>query len=68
METLKFTLVYLFMVCFFLVPGTWVLFFDKTKLTSTDFVLVLFFFLTGIGLLLMGIQKVKAVVKDIIKP
>lgn len=58
MENVKFTLVYLFMVCFFLVPGTWVLFFDKTKLTSTDFVLVLTFFLAGVGLVLMGIQKV----------
>nr|DAF10860.1 MAG TPA: hypothetical protein [Caudoviricetes sp.] len=63
MENVKFTLVYLFMVCFFLVPGTWVLFFDKTRLTSTDFVLVLTFFLAGVGLLLMGIQKVYRLIK-----
>jgi hypothetical protein len=52
------------MVCFFLVPGTWVLFFDKTRLTSTDFVLVLTFFLVGIGLVLMGIQKVLSIIKQ----
>ena len=63
MENVKFTLVYLFMVCFFLVPGTWVLFFDNTRLTSTDFVLVLTFFLAGVGLLLMGIQKVYRLIK-----
>lgn len=64
MENVKFTLVYLFMVCFFLLPGTWVLFFDKTRLTSTDFVLVLTFFLVGVGLLLMGFQKVFRLVKQ----
>ena len=64
MENVKFILIYFFMVCFFLVPGTWVLFFDKTRLTSTDFVLVLTFFLVGIGLVLMGIQKVLSIIKQ----
>ncbi|MWF13606.1 hypothetical protein [Escherichia coli] len=60
-------LVYLFMVCFFLVPGTWVLFFDKTRLTSTDFILVLTFFLAGIGLVVMGIQKLLSLIKQRIR-
>ncbi|MBT1907215.1 hypothetical protein KKZ80_14260 [Enterobacter kobei] len=63
MENVKFTLVYLFMVSFFLIPGTWVLFFDSTRLTSTDFLLVLIFFLTGVGLVLMGIKKVWSMLK-----
>lgn len=57
LENIKFTLVYLFMVAFFLIPGTYVLFFDKTRLTTTDFLLVLVFFLAGLGLLAMGAQK-----------
>lgn len=64
MEKVKFMLVYLFMVCFFLLPGTWVLFFDNTRLTSTDFILVLTFFLAGVGLVVMGIQKVLALIKQ----
>lgn len=67
MENVKFMLVYLFMVCFFLVPGTWVLFFDKTRLTSTDFILVLTFFLAGIGLVVMGIQKLLSLIKQRIR-
>ncbi len=57
MEKVKFFLVYIFMVGFFLWPSITILFFDKTKLTSTDFILVLTFFFIGIGLVLMGVRR-----------
>ncbi|WP_337038637.1 MULTISPECIES: hypothetical protein [Pseudescherichia] len=57
MEKLKFFLVYIFMVAFFLWPSITILFFDDTRLTSTDFVLVLVFFGIGIGLLIMGLRR-----------
>ncbi|EIZ8816836.1 hypothetical protein MQ487_000506 [Cronobacter sakazakii] len=57
MEKVKFFLVYIFMVGFFLWPSITILFFDKTKLTSTDFILVLTFFFIGIGLVFMGVRR-----------
>jgi len=57
MEKAKFFLVYIAMLAFFLWPSITILFFDKTKLTSTDFILVMTFFGIGVALLIMGIRR-----------
>ncbi|WAH51954.1 hypothetical protein LMA04_17940 [Pseudescherichia vulneris] len=57
MEKVKFFLVYVAMLAFFLWPSITILFFDKTRLTSTDFILVLTFFGIGVALLVMGVRR-----------
>lgn len=57
MERAKFFLVYIGMLAFFLWPSITILFFDKTRLTSTDFILVLTFFGIGVALLMMGVRR-----------
>ncbi|EEU9533631.1 hypothetical protein ACJY8V_001003 [Escherichia coli] len=57
MEKAKFFLVYVAMLAFFLWPSITILFFDETRLTSTDFILVLTFFGIGVALLIMGIRR-----------
>lgn len=57
MEKAKFFLVYIAMLAFFLWPSITILFFDKTRLTSTDFILVLTFFGIGVALLIMGLRR-----------
>jgi len=57
MEKAKFFLVYIGMLAFFLWPSITILFFDKTRLTSTDFILVLTFFGIGVALLIMGVRR-----------
>ncbi len=59
MEKIKFLAVYLFMVTFFLYPSVTMLFFDKSKITAIDFLLILFFFFCGIGLLVMGFARLR---------
>lgn len=57
MEKAKFFLVYVSMLAFFLCPSITILFFDKTRLTSTDFILVLTFLGIGMALLIMGVRR-----------
>ena len=57
MEKTKFFLVYIGMLAFFLWPSITILFFDKTRLTSTDFILVLTFFGIGLALLVIGVRR-----------
>ncbi|WP_313124770.1 hypothetical protein [Pseudescherichia sp.] len=57
MDKAKFFLVYVAMLAFFLWPSITILFFDKTRLTSTDFILVLTFFGIGVALLIMGVRR-----------
>ncbi len=57
MKKTKFFLVYIGMLAFFLWPSITILFFDKTRLTSTDFILVLTFFGIGLALLVMGVRR-----------
>ncbi len=59
MERIKFLAVYLFMVTFFLYPSVTMLFFDNSKITAIDFLLILFFFLCGVGLLVMGFARLR---------
>ncbi len=57
MERIKFLAVYLFMVTFFLYPSVTMLFFDKSKITAIDFLLILFFLACGVGLVVMGVGR-----------
>ncbi len=57
MERIKFLAVYLFMVTFFLYPSVTMLFFDKSKITAIDFLLILFFLTCGVGLVVMGVGR-----------
>ncbi len=63
MERIKFLAVYLFMVTFFLYPSVTMLFFDKSKITAIDFLLILFFFLCGIGLVIMGFARLRELIR-----
>lgn len=63
MEKIKFMAVYLFMVTFFLYPSVTMLFFDKSKITAIDFLLILFFFLCGIGLVVMGFVRLRELIR-----
>ena len=63
MEKAKFFLVYIAMLAFFLWPSITILFFDKTRLTSTDFILVLTFFGSGLALLIMGVRRLLELVR-----
>ncbi|PQY30396.1 hypothetical protein C5976_06015 [Cronobacter sakazakii] len=57
MERLKFLALYLFMVAFFLYPSITMLFYDKSKITAIDFLLILFFLACGVGLVVMGVGR-----------
>ncbi|WP_313112561.1 hypothetical protein [Pseudescherichia sp.] len=57
MEKAKFFLVYIGMLTFFLWPSITILFFDTTRLTSTDFILVLTFLGIGVALLIIGLRR-----------
>ncbi len=57
MERIKFLAVYLFMVAFFLYQSVTMLFFDKSKITVIDFLLILFFLACGVGLVVMGVGR-----------